>query len=187
MVSCAEYRGKGVSILVHTVLFWFKFVCLTTSPSNHNFMEKLKRFSSGFLMLVLLFSLSGCTDYAGNVDVQSADQVIEQSVVEGEVAVDPVIEVAPSEVPVVKSTKVELPTKVIQKSVVTQPVEEKQVVEPVGEVNHYVNVDDDTIQSPTYYPSEPAGATARCGDGTYSFSAHRSGTCSHHDGVASWL
>jgi uncharacterized protein DUF3761 len=33
----------------------------------------------------------------------------------------------------------------------------------------------------------PPGATARCVDGTYSFSQHHSGTCSHHGGVASWL
>jgi hypothetical protein len=35
--------------------------------------------------------------------------------------------------------------------------------------------------------SAPAGATARCRDGTYSFSQHHSGTCSHHGGVAAWL
>jgi Protein of unknown function (DUF3761) len=33
----------------------------------------------------------------------------------------------------------------------------------------------------------PPGATARCRDGTYSYSQHRSGTCSHHGGVARWL
>jgi hypothetical protein len=33
----------------------------------------------------------------------------------------------------------------------------------------------------------PPGATAQCRDGTYSFSTHRSGTCSHHGGVAMWL
>ncbi|WP_405863554.1 DUF3761 domain-containing protein [Streptomyces sp. NBC_00005] len=33
----------------------------------------------------------------------------------------------------------------------------------------------------------PAGATAQCSDGTYSYSAHRRGTCSHHGGVAVWL
>jgi hypothetical protein len=33
----------------------------------------------------------------------------------------------------------------------------------------------------------PPGATALCRDGTYSYSKHRSGTCSHHGGVAKWL
>ena len=33
----------------------------------------------------------------------------------------------------------------------------------------------------------PPGATAQCKDGTYSFSQTRSGTCSHHGGVAQWL
>jgi hypothetical protein len=33
----------------------------------------------------------------------------------------------------------------------------------------------------------PPGATARCSDGTYSFSEHHQGTCSHHRGVAEWL
>ncbi|WP_246281870.1 DUF3761 domain-containing protein [Fodinicola acaciae] len=26
-----------------------------------------------------------------------------------------------------------------------------------------------------------------CRDGTYSYSQHRRGTCSHHHGVATWL
>ncbi len=30
------------------------------------------------------------------------------------------------------------------------------------------------------------GATAICADGTWSYSAHRSGTCSHHGGVHWW-
>ncbi|HZQ29492.1 MAG TPA: DUF3761 domain-containing protein [Patescibacteria group bacterium] len=33
----------------------------------------------------------------------------------------------------------------------------------------------------------PNGASAICRDGTYSFSQHRRGTCSHHGGVAQWL
>jgi hypothetical protein len=33
----------------------------------------------------------------------------------------------------------------------------------------------------------PAGATAECRDGSYSYSAHRRGTCSHHGGVKRWL
>jgi hypothetical protein len=36
-------------------------------------------------------------------------------------------------------------------------------------------------------PSAPAGATAQCNDGTYSYSQHHQGTCSHHGGVAIWL
>lgn len=33
-------------------------------------------------------------------------------------------------------------------------------------------------------PAVPAGATAKCNDGTYSFAAHHQGACSHHGGVA---
>jgi xanthosine utilization system XapX-like protein len=33
----------------------------------------------------------------------------------------------------------------------------------------------------------PLGATAICNDGTYSYSQHRSGTCSRHGGVKQWL
>lgn len=53
--------------------------------------------------------------------------------------------------------------------------------------DHFRNVDGRCVQRPTKAPSAPAGATARCRDGTYSFSQHRQGTCSHHGGVAEWL
>jgi len=55
--------------------------------------------------------------------------------------------------------------------------------------NYYTNVDGNTVHSPAYTSdnSVPAGATAECGDGTYSFSQHRSGTCSHHGGVLQWF
>jgi hypothetical protein len=45
------------------------------------------------------------------------------------------------------------------------------------------------VRRPTRTPNNrpPAGATARCRDGTYSFSQSRRGTCSHHGGVAAWL
>jgi len=36
-------------------------------------------------------------------------------------------------------------------------------------------------------PGDTSGASAICNDGTYSYSAHRRGTCSHHGGVAQWL
>lgn len=54
-------------------------------------------------------------------------------------------------------------------------------------IRYYKNVDGHRVQSPTYYNNRPAGATALCRDGTYSFSRNRRGTCSHHGGVARWL
>ena len=54
-------------------------------------------------------------------------------------------------------------------------------------VRHYINSRGERVQSPTYYQTAPAGATAICRDGTYSFSRSRRGTCSHHGGVAVWL
>jgi hypothetical protein len=51
----------------------------------------------------------------------------------------------------------------------------------------YVNSAGNTVCSPETSPTTPAGATAQCVDGTYSFSQSRSGTCSHHGGVAQWL
>lgn len=52
---------------------------------------------------------------------------------------------------------------------------------------YYTNSAGERVQSPTYYNSAPEGATALCGDGTYSYSRSRRGTCSHHGGVARWL
>jgi uncharacterized protein YraI len=54
-------------------------------------------------------------------------------------------------------------------------------------VKYYTNSSGQRVQSPTFYNSTPAGATALCRDGTYSFSRNRRGTCSHHGGVAKWL
>lgn len=44
-----------------------------------------------------------------------------------------------------------------------------------------------TASWPEQYRTAPAGATALCKDGTYSYSKRRRGTCSHHGGVAKWL
>lgn len=55
---------------------------------------------------------------------------------------------------------------------------------PASCSNGYVNVNGNCVHSPS---SDPSGATAMCGDGTYSYSQSRSGTCSHHGGVSRWL
>jgi hypothetical protein len=58
----------------------------------------------------------------------------------------------------------------------------------LNEHGHYTNSDGQSVHSPAHFidGKAPAGATAKCRDGTYSFSKHRSGTCSGHHGVAEW-
>lgn len=51
----------------------------------------------------------------------------------------------------------------------------------------YNNVYGNEVPRPYYAPSQPAGASAQCRDGTYSFSQSRRGTCSGHGGVDEWL
>jgi hypothetical protein len=53
----------------------------------------------------------------------------------------------------------------------------------------YVNSQGERVPSPTWTSDgrAPAGASAKCRDGSFSFSRSRRGTCSHHGGVASWL
>jgi hypothetical protein len=61
------------------------------------------------------------------------------------------------------------------------------VQQPTCTNGTYVNSEGNMVCSPESVPSTPAGATAQCVDGTYSFSQSHSGTCSHHGGVAEWL
>jgi uncharacterized protein DUF3761 len=51
----------------------------------------------------------------------------------------------------------------------------------------YTNSKGETVKRPENCSAAPQGATAQCRDGSYSFSRSRSGTCSHHGGVAKWL
>jgi hypothetical protein len=51
----------------------------------------------------------------------------------------------------------------------------------------YENSAGNIVCKPYESSTQPAGATAQCEDGTYSFSESRSGTCSSHGGVAVWL
>jgi resuscitation-promoting factor RpfB len=52
---------------------------------------------------------------------------------------------------------------------------------------HYINSSGSCVLRPTDPGDAPGGASAKCKDGTLSFSQHRSGTCSRHGGVAQWL
>jgi Protein of unknown function (DUF3761) len=53
----------------------------------------------------------------------------------------------------------------------------------------YINKDGVRVHSPAHTKTgeQPQGASAQCRDGSYSFSRHHQGTCSHHGGVLHWL
>lgn len=75
------------------------------------------------------------------------------------------------------------------KQVAEEPKVEASAAAGLSNDNYYTNVDGNRVHSPAYSldGDVPAGASARCRDGTYSFSQNRRGTCSHHGGVADWL
>lgn len=56
--------------------------------------------------------------------------------------------------------------------------------QPECGADYYRNVDGTCVHRPS---DNPAGATALCKDGSYSYSQHRQGTCSGHGGVRTWL
>jgi Protein of unknown function (DUF3761) len=59
-----------------------------------------------------------------------------------------------------------------------------------GDCGYYINSDGNRVPRPCgdwHKDAPPKGATAKCRDGTFSYSQHHSGTCSGHGGVASWL
>jgi hypothetical protein len=53
--------------------------------------------------------------------------------------------------------------------------------------HYYTNSSGHHVHRPEFSRRAPRGASAHCADGSYSFSEHASGTCSHHGGVANWL
>ena len=82
---------------------------------------------------------------------------------------------------VVPITGIEASTAGPAKSVITVRPER-----PDCKTGYYKNSSGKCVKRPVTSPSKPKGATAKCKDGTYSFSQHRSGTCSGHRGVAIW-
>ena len=69
---------------------------------------------------------------------------------------------------------------------VSTQVETPRTTVPAAPARSYTNKDGIRVQSPTFSDTKPADASARCRDGSYSFSLNRRGTCSHHGGVAEW-
>jgi hypothetical protein len=53
--------------------------------------------------------------------------------------------------------------------------------------DQYLNSSGHCVHRSEFRSTQPPGAAAQCRDGTWSFSEHHQGTCSHHGGVARWL
>jgi hypothetical protein len=71
-----------------------------------------------------------------------------------------------------------------------KPVATRSSTPPAASSSHgdtYTNVDGNQVERPVAAASQPSGATAKCKDGTWSFSQHHSGSCSGHGGVAQFL
>ena len=97
---------------------------------------------------------------------------------------------------VVLSQQQTLPTASQAPQTVSQPVQgqyydqqSQQTAPTLSNDNYYTNSSGNSVHSPAYTDTgtAPSGASAQCGDGSYSFSQHHSGTCSHHGGVIQWL
>lgn len=56
-----------------------------------------------------------------------------------------------------------------------------------GSNGYYTAKSGNRVSRPVRAPNPPAGASAQCRDGSWSFSESRRGTCSRHGGVARWL
>ena len=52
--------------------------------------------------------------------------------------------------------------------------------------DYYTNVSGHRVHRPVKAGHKPEGASAHCRDGSWSFSEHHRGTCSHHGGVSEW-
>lgn len=123
---------------------------------------------------VLLSVLSDGTDSANNVpapvSVQSVapqtPSAVEKAPVQAEKNAESVQNTKPAAPEVVK--------------VAPKPTTKNAI--DCGE-DYYRNVDGNCVHRPS---DNPSGASARCRDGSYSYSQNRRGTCSGHGGVATW-
>jgi hypothetical protein len=87
-----------------------------------------------------------------------------------------------------KQTAKELVSTKVDKEPVTQvtSIGTHVAQKPACTNGSYINTAGVTVCRPVQSISIPAGATAKCADGSFSFSLTHSGTCSHHGGVSVW-
>jgi len=110
------------------------------------------------ISLLAIIFITGCTD----IDNQQIQSVVE---------------------PKGKATQIETQ---VEKNSLENFLKEEPDYSELSNDNYYINSKGNKVHSPAYAPSIPAGASAKCRDGTYSFSQSRRGTCSSHGGVAEW-
>ncbi len=101
--------------------------------------------------------------------------------------VTPVPTVTPTQTLSPTPTSTPIPTIQPTPQPTAQPATQNNTDSGLSNDNYYTNTQGNEVHSPAYSNTVPAGATAICGDGTYSFSQSRRGTCSHHGGVSQWL
>lgn len=128
-------------------------------------------------LLLVIAALFGLLVFAGHSLNLNTTQVATQTPIPAFLSATNTPEPTPTLTPTVKPTPIPTPIPTIA------PTSNSGL----SNDNSYINVDGNQVHSPAYSNTVPSGATAICGDGTYSFSQHRSGTCSHHGGVAQWL
>jgi hypothetical protein len=124
-----------------------------------------------FSLLVTALILTGCATSPNTTDFQplvNNAATVETAIpsVSPETTTKSSPTISPTPKATVKATIAATKTPTPTKTATPKPIVQK-TSEPVQDVN-------------------PSGATARCKDGTLSYSANRRGTCSHHGGVAVW-
>lgn len=153
-------------------------------------MSKLKDWCSkhpGWTTVFVIVGLFVIGGYVGDDNVNSQD--LSTSVYK---ATNAPVDVDLPSVDVVKVVPKETAADSYVKSYNPEPVQESYKYNygsgtGLSNDNYYINTYGNEVHSPAYSNTVPAGASAQCMDGTYSFSQSRRGTCSHHGGVAQWL
>jgi predicted lipid-binding transport protein (Tim44 family) len=138
--------------------------------------NKLGIIAGGVVGFFLLTSIIGSTSSQTNKQVKiapSSAQTSKQAAPQPQVA------------PAATETPVSAPAPAVEPAAPSPASSSSSL----SNTNTYTNSSGNTVHSPASSTEGtiPAGATAKCRDGTFSFSQHRSGTCSHHGGVSSWL
>jgi len=174
-----------------TFLFFITFALLIVSLVKPGLLNKLikrelSRKQSGLSLAAILFVLLILIGITAPPQTKTPKTEVKGEAITQEVSPSPTIE--PSSIPTPSPSPSPSPTVSITPSPKLSPISSSTNQDILSCKNGtYTNVDGNLVCRPEYSENIPAGATAICGDGTYSFSQHRQGTCSHHGGVARWL